>query len=321
MKSILVTGIGGVVGQGVLRNLRAMDIGVQIIGTNTQQISAGNYLCDHVFKVPFAYEENYISKINDLALQHRVGLIIPSTDYESYYLSLNQRYLPCKVAASPPEVTAFCLDKYLNYSEFAKSGLPFATSILPSSYKGEFSRTIVKPREGRGSRNIMVDPPSPTNFGDDYVVQEYLDGSELTTAFYVLQTGKLHGFITMERELEQGNTSRCEVVFKHDVVIGEMINKIIAHYPFRGSCNIQSRVTENGIIPFEINCRISGTNSVRSQLGFNDVAYTVQELFLCQPPDAPQVRKGSALRIILDVIYPDKCLSEITNQNDNYHIY
>lgn len=321
MKSILVTGIGGVVGQGILRNLRAMNLEAHIVGTNTQQISAGNHLCDHIYQVPFAYDKGYIAAIRELTFLHKVELIIPSTDYEAYYLSLNQATLPSKVAASPPEITAFCLDKYLNYEEFAKLGLPFAPSILPSSYKGEFGRTIVKPREGRGSRNIAVDPPSPTDFGDDYVVQEYLDGPELTTAFYVLQTGKLHGFITLERELEQGNTSRCEVVSNYDEAMREILNRIVAHFPFRGSCNIQSRVTKNGIIPFEINCRISGTNSVRSQLGFNDVAYVVQELFLNQLPDPPRIRKGSALRIILDVIYPDKSLSEISNRNDDFWIF
>lgn len=317
----MVTGIGGVVGQGILRNLLAMNMDVQIIGTNTQQISAGNHLCDYVYQVPFAYDEGYITTIHELAFRHKVELIIPSTDYEAYYLSLNRATLPSKVATSPPEITAFCLDKYLNFEVFAKLGLPFAPSILPSGYKGEFGKTIVKPREGRGSRNIMVDPSSPTDFGDDYVVQEYLEGPELTTAFYVLQTGKLHGFITLERELEQGNTSRCEVVFNYDKAISEIIGQITAHFPFRGSCNIQSRVTKNGIVPFEINCRISGTNSIRSQLGFNDVAYTVQELFLSQPPDLPRIRKGSAIRIIHDVIYPDKTLSEISNRHDNFWIF
>lgn len=317
----MVTGIGGVVGQGILRNLRAMDLSVQIVGTNTQQISAGNHLCDHVYQVPFAYDECYMTIINELTSRHNVEMIIPSTDYEAYCLSLNAETLSSKVAASPPEITAFCLDKYLNFKEFAKRGLPFAPSILPSSYKGEFGRTIVKPREGRGSRNIMVDPSLPTEFGDDYVVQEYLDGPELTTAFYVLQTGKLHGFITLRRELEQGNTSRCEVVIDYDEAMREIINQIIAHFPFRGSCNIQSRVTKHGIVPFEINSRISGTNSIRSQFGFNDVAYTVQELFLSQSPDSPRVRKGSAIRIIHDVIYPDKSITEISNRDDNFWIF
>ncbi|WP_016834358.1 ATP-grasp domain-containing protein [Herbaspirillum lusitanum] len=318
MKSILVTGIGGVVGQGILRNLLAMNLNVPVVGTNTVKISAGNHLCDHVYEVPFAYDGDYVATIKDLVTRHEVGLVIPSTDYEAYYLSLNEEALSCRVAASPPEVTGFCLDKYLNFQEFESAGLPFAQSSLPSAYRGEFAKTVVKPREGRGSRNIVIDPARPTDFGDDYVVQEYLNGPELTTTFYVLQTGGLHGLITMERELEQGNTARCEVVFDHDETLLGMIRRIIARFPFKGSCNIQSRVTRNGVIPFEINCRISGTNSVRSQLGFNDVAYTVQELFLNQLPDQPHILKGSAIRIIHDVIYPDKSLSEISNSNDHF---
>lgn len=321
MRSIIVTGIGGVVGQGILRNLRAMDLMVPIVGTNTQQVSAGNHLCDHVYQVPIAYNEGYIATIQDLISRHNAELIIPSTDYEAYYLSLNAAILSSKIAASPPEITAFCLDKYLNFKEFAKFGLPFAPSILPSRYNGDFERSIVKPREGRGSRNIVVDPPSPSDFGDDFVVQKYLDGPELTTAFYVLQTGKLHGFVTLKRELEQGNTSRCEVVTHYDEAIRKVINHIIAYFPFRGSCNIQSRFTQRDIVPFEINCRISGTNSIRSQFGFNDVAYTVQELFLNQSPDSPHIRKGSAVRIVHDVIYPDKSLSEISNRDDKFWFF
>lgn len=321
MRAVLVTGIGGVVGQGILRNLRAIELDALIIGTNTQLISAGNHLCDHVHQVPFAYNKDYITIIQQLVSRYKVELIIPSTDYEAYYLSLNQSSLMSKVAASSPEITNLCLDKYLNYKKFVNLGLPFAPSVLPSSYKDEFERIIVKPREGRGSRNITVDPSSLTNFGDEYVVQEYLDGPELTTAFYVLQTGELHGFITLERELEQGNTSRCEVVFNYDKAVRELIDQIIKHFPFRGSNNIQCRVTSDGIIPFEINCRISGTNSVRSQFGFNDVTYTVQELFLNQFPDPPQITKGCALRIIHDVIYPDKSLSEISNRSDNFWIF
>jgi carbamoyl-phosphate synthase large subunit len=321
MKSILVTGIGGVVGQGILRNLRAMNLGVDIVGTNTVQVSAGNHLCDFVYQTPFAYDHDFISKMCTLVDCHDVGLIIPSTDYEAYYLSDNQSKLACKVAASPPEVTAFCLDKYLNFEAFEKFGLPFADSRLPSLYKGDFERTVVKPRQGRGSRNIMIDPPSPSSFGDDYLVQEYLDGIELTTAFYVLQTGVLHGAITMARELDQGNTARCEVITDYDGEILNMIKSILAKFPFRGSSNIQSRVTKNGIIPFEINCRISGTNSVRAQLGFNDVSYTVQELFLNQQPDLPSIQKGSALRIILDVIYPGISLDAVGDCNDTFRIF
>ncbi len=273
-----------------------------------------------VHEVPYAYDEAYIPTMKALVEQENVGLIIPSTDYESYYLGLHRDRFPCPVACSPAEITQFCLDKFLNYNAFSKHGIPFAHSILPSNYKGEFSACVVKPREGRGSRGIHVNPDNPAGFDDSNVVQEYLDGPEITTTVYVNRQGQVHGMITFVRELELGNTARAEVVFEYDEELKGLVQKILAHYPFAGSFNIQSRVTLAGIIPFEINCRISGTNSVRSQFGFNDVAYTVQELLFNEAPTPPRVTKGTALRVILDIIYPEMSLKDIANARDKFYI-
>ena len=40
------------------------------------------------------------------------------------------------------------------------------------------------------------------------------------------------------------------------------------------------------VVPFEINCRYSGTSSTRAQLGFPDVAYGVQKYVLGEEPPA-----------------------------------
>jgi len=321
MKSILVTGIGGGVGQGIIRNIRSMGINVDIIGTNVSIVSSGNHLCNHVHQVPYAYDPEYILFIEKIVSQHAVGLIIPSTDYEAYYLALFQSSLSAKVAASPAEVSEFCLDKYLNFQCFHAAGIPFANSFLPSNYRNQLKRIVAKPRKGRGSRNIYVDHPAPQELGDDYLIQEYLDGPELTTAVYVRQSGELHGYITLNRELDQGATSCCEVTDNYNYLIDDIINRIISTFPFRGSFNIQSRVTKNGVIPFEINCRISGTNSIRSQFGFKDVEYTVQDFLFNQTPEAPLIKPGCALRIMHDVIYPGLTLNEISNCNDKHWIF
>jgi len=321
MTSILVTGIGGIVGQGILRNLRAMAMDITIIGTNTASVSAGNHLCDLVYQVPYATEDSYIESIRTIVKQHNIGLILPSTDYEAYYLALSREDIPTLVAASPSEVCRICLDKFSNYQEFFAQRIEFARSFLPSSYNGEFSKFVVKPREGRGSRNIFVNPPQPATFADDYVIQEFLDGPELTTTFYVRQTGELHGFINLKRNLEHGNTVSCEVVFDYDEQIETLLRRIIAKFPFRGSCNLQSRVTDRGVIPFEINCRISGTNSIRSQFGFPDVSYTIQELLFKRTPDAPVVIKGCAVRVMHDVVYPNISLADIKNRHDEFYFY
>ncbi len=318
---VLVTGIGGIVGQGILRNLRSESWPIEIVGTDVAAVSAGNHLCDKVYKVPYAYEPGYGEAIAEITEREKVRLIIPSTDFEAYYLMLAKEGISAAIAASPLEVTAMCLDKYENYRLFRKHQIPFAESELPSEYSGRFIRTIVKPRRGRGSRDIQLDPVDPRGFNDDYVVQEYLEGDELTTTFYTLRDGSLHGLITMSRELEQGSTSKCSVVQCYDEEISRNIRKMLSIFPFRGSCNVQSRVTALGPIPFEINCRISGTNSIRAQFGFPDVRYTVQEYLFGRVPDRPAVAPGCALRMTIDVIYPGIALEEVKNRTDQFRIF
>jgi len=319
-KKVLVTGIGGVVGQGILRNLNQLGLDITVIGTNVKKISAGNYLCDRVYEVPYAYEPDFIPAMVKIVKRDAVDLIVPSTDYEAYYLGSSRNSLDCEIACSPPEVTGMCLDKYKTYHALKAANIPFAESRLPSLYNNEFSKIVVKPREGRGSRDICVNPSAPKSFDDTYVIQDYLDGPELTTAFYVTKEKRLHGQITFVRELDSGNTSKCEVVFDYDKEVNYLIEGLISNFRFSGSSNIQARVTSNGIVPFEINCRISGTNSVRSQFGFSDVEYTVQELLFNQNPNRCEIRKGSALRVMLDLIYPDKTLHQISDKNDNFYI-
>ena len=321
MKTIIVTGIGGVVGQGIVRNARGMNRDLRIVGVNVSRVSAGNHLCDEVVEVPYAYDENYINAMLKVVSETGAELIIPSTDYESYYLAKHQAQFAIPIAASPSEVTFFCLDKYRNWEAFSKHNIPFAPSVLPSQFKGEFERYIVKPREGRGSRGIHMQPANVSSFDDTNLVQQLLEGPEITSTIYVLRNGSILGSITMRRELESGNTARAEVTKEYDAVIETLAGQMIQTFPFRGSFNIQSKVTAQGIVPFEINCRISGTNSIRSQFGFNDVAFTIQELLFNETPSKPAVKTGSAMRVMVDVIYPDMKLSDISNKNDQYYLY
>jgi carbamoyl-phosphate synthase large subunit len=97
---------------------------------------------------------------------------------------------------------------------------------------------------------------------------------------------------------------------------------MIKAIPVRGSINIQSIATSDGqIIPFEVNARISGTNSIRSHFGFDDVLYTLEEYLYGRRPSAVRVRKGSAIRVIMDVIYPGVELSHISDSTDEHFIF
>lgn len=321
MHKVLVTGIGGMVGQGVLRNLKNSSIPLYITGVNILEVSAGNHLCDKVVKVPYAYDPKYIEAMLKICKDEGIQLIIPTTDYEGYILSKNASAFSCPIAVSGETAVDIFLDKYKTFLEFSKHGIPFAPSYLPSNYKGEFTKTIVKPRDGRGSRDLHLNPENASSFDDSFVVQELLEGDEITTSFYVDRNRKSVGSITFKRSLSQGATSVAEVVFEHDKELNKMIDQMIKAFDVKGSCNIQSKVTKKGIVPFEINCRISGTNSIRSQFGFDDVVFTVKDFLLKQEIRDVNVIAGSAIRYTVDVIYPGKKVSEINNNQDNFYIY
>ncbi|MEC5147449.1 hypothetical protein [Chitinophaga sp. 212800010-3] len=323
-KRIIVTGIGGNVGQGIVRNIRKEAYDIHITGTNTTSFSGGNHLCDIVYQVPFAYTDDYIPELNRIIANEGIDLIIPSTDYEVYYLALHRDRLNAPVAVSGVGSAEIYLDKYLSFLQHQKFNIPFANSILPSAYTGQFEKFILKPRKGRGSRGLHFNPPSWAGFSDEeYMVQELHAGEEITTAFYVTRNGELHGHITLLRHLDNGATNQCKVVFEHDEKLTAILEDIIRHSDIRGAANLQSIVTSDGKIhPFELNCRISGTNSIRSNFGFDDVNYTIQEYLYNTVPDKPVIKGGVAVRILMDVIYPDQTeFSAALNRSSVFYIF
>lgn len=315
-KKVLVTGIGGNVGQGIIRNIRSLHFPITILGTNTVGFSAGNHLCDLFYQVPYAFNPEYISSIIAIVNKEKIDLIIPSTDYEVYYLSKHQAEIPCAIAVSDVKTAEIYLDKYKTFLHHQRWGIPFAASTLPTNYRGAYPEFIVKPREGRGSRGLHINPESLTGFTDDFMVQQLHRGREITTAFYVNQHQQLHGFINLERELENGATNECRVDQSQDQQLEAILLKMIAHANIRGSANLQSIVTENGeIIPFEVNCRISGTNSIRSHFGFEDVKYTLEEHLYQIPLSIPKIIDGIAVRVLMDVIYPHQSNKDSLKDN------
>ena len=320
-KTVLVTGTGGNVGQGVLRNIRSLGWEIRIVGTDISAFTAGNHLCDATYAVPYSYDAAYIPAIQKVVDAEKVDLIIPTTDYEIYYLSLHQNDIDAVVVASDAQTAKKYLDKYLTFEHHESLVIPFAKSWLPKDYDGSEENIILKPREGRGSRGILINPVNPNDFGDDCMIQPLHKGREITTAFYVKKDGSLHGLFTMERELSNGATSKSKVVRDFDPEIEKIIRQMIAAGGLKGSLNLQSIVDDNNnIIPFEVNCRISGTNSIRHNLGFQDVKYTLQEYLYNQRPDDVKTTDGIAIRLLYDVIYPGATDENQLINNQKGHI-
>ena len=322
-KKVIVTGIGGNVGQGILRNIKDSFPDVYIVGVDIASFTPGNYLCDKTYQVPYSYEDSYIKVMQEIVEKEKIDIILPSTDYEVYYLSENQSVIKTKIVASDAKIAKLYLDKYNSFLYHQKNNIPFAKSWLPEEYDFSEKDIIAKPREGRGSRGILINPEHPKNLPNGYMIQPLVKGNEITSAIYVTKENELHGVFTMERELTNGTTSKSKVVFQYDKKVKEIAQKMINLGGLKGSFNIQSIVTEyNEIIPFEINCRISGTNSIRHNLGFQDVKYALEEYLYNKKPTEANPQKGIATRIYLDVVYPDATdEGQLNNKTSTHKLY
>ena len=55
-KTVLVTGIGGNVGQGILRNIRTIYPDLRLVGTDIGRATAGHYFCDAFHQTPYCFD-------------------------------------------------------------------------------------------------------------------------------------------------------------------------------------------------------------------------------------------------------------------------
>ena len=323
-EKIIVTGVGGNVGQGILRNIRESFPGLFLIGLDTSNFTSANHLCDMTYKVPLASDKKYILSLQRILRKEKnIKLIIPSTDLETFHLTKNSEKLSSSIIASDTEIVEIYLDKYKTYLHHQKLGIPFAKSWLPSEYDFSEKEIIAKPRKGRGSREIMINPKNPKKLNNKYLIQPLYVGKEITSSIYVTKKNEIHGIFSLERELQNGTTSKAIVISDFDNQVKKIAQKMVDFGGIRGCFNIQSILDKDDrIIPFEINCRISGTNSIRHNLGFKDVKYLIQEYLFDEFPEAPEPINGVATRILLDVIYPHaKDTISLINNRQKHIIY
>lgn len=307
--TVLVTGIGGNVGQGICKNLRLhYGLDVKIVGTNIEEKTAGRYLVDAFHLVVRADHPDYLKAIKDLVTQEAVDLILPATDLESYLLSDGELFAQGKVLTSPLSTQLCFYDKLKTYELFHSLNLNFPKTYLPSSFdKNSADHLILKQRSGGGSKNLFLKPTLQQikDADDEFVIQEKLTGIEITSTCFYPEKGAVIGPITFIRDLKFGTTFYCKRVKEYDEEVLGIFKKMGSKVKIRGSINLQSIVTDKGVFPFEINGRISGTNSIRSHLGFSDVKFSVDSYLLKKEIETPQILDGEGYRIISDIIIPE----------------
>jgi carbamoyl-phosphate synthase large subunit len=309
---VLVTAVGGNIGQGVVKALRSGTRRYWIGGSDMESRSAGFSLVDRAYVTPSAGDATLAERLIDIIKSDRIEAVYVCSPAELEFFSRARGTLEAaagtRILVNPEEVIRIGQDKLETARFLERDGFPFPETVLASDDLAVDALVdrcgfpvIVKPRGGWTSANVFRlesrDAISAARrLVPDLVVQRYLPGADAEYTAGVVGSAAARSFawIVLRRDLAQGTTYRTELV--QDPAIGSQIVAMAQALGVEGACNFQLRVVDGWPFVFEINPRFSGTSGIRYLYGFNDPEMVFEHVCLGLPVQQPAVRPGVVLR-------------------------
>jgi carbamoyl-phosphate synthase large subunit len=322
--SVLITAVGGNVGQGVLKSLRAGKRAFRIVGVDMEPLSAGFFMADAHYCVPRSGAPGFLDALGSIIEKKRIEAIYVCSPPELEFFSqqketIENRY-GATVLVNPLNVVRIGSDKLLTADFLRTSGLAYPQTCRAdddAELDALLNRCgfplIVKPRLGASSRNVFTVASvgqlrAARLLVPDLVVQEYLPDAaqEYTASTLSGRDGRVHAVIVLRRDLIQGTTYRTELV--EDTQLRGTLVEIVEKLGAIGPCNVQFRMRDGQPFVFEFNPRFSGTSGIRYRYGFNDAEMAFEHFRLGLEIRQPKLKPAVVLR----------CWEEIVVQGANF---
>jgi carbamoyl-phosphate synthase large subunit len=317
MHGILVTGVGGGVGQSVLKCLQGSSY--RVVGSDPDPLAAGLHAVPVAYQGQPAASETFVDGLLEICAEENVSLIFPGVDPELLPLAMAaDRFRQANVTpvVSSPQVIRICDDKLATARFLAEQGFaPPATEPFTEDVDSTWFPLVLKPQRGGARSQHTYVARDKQDFHrlrelidtENCVIQEYLDGHEFT-AGTINWGGACHGSIVMRRTLRAGDTYKAFVV--RDVHLEAYVRDVAeALRPF-GACNIQFRLRGGKPCVFEINARCSGTTYARALAGFNEPRLMADNILLARQPDY-DIREITVLRYWKELVIEETRLAAL----------
>lgn len=276
MRKILFTGGGGAGNEAIYRLLSGryeMHFADADVTTISPSIPEKN-----CHEIPYANDTRFISELTQICYNNKIDLLIPGVDEE--LLKASKMDIPVML----PDLgyINIMLDKLSMANTIANMGIDSPRTITAYDFlhgKNILFPCIIKPKRGRGSRNVnlLKQPDQVAAYmsmtgisADEVVLQELLKGQEYTVLMGADSEGVLKVVVPVKVDVKRGITLRAETENNEDI-IARCID-IHEKLPAKGCYNIQLMYTEDSrIVPFEINPRISTTFCLSVAAGIDPV--------------------------------------------------
>ena len=316
--NIVVTGVGALIGQGIIKGLRQVD-GVVIYGVDRVISPYAKNLVDVALQKPDCDEESgsYLEFWAKLIVEQKIDLILPGISLDMYFFDANRDVFAnydVKIALNDQDLIKNARDKYIFDGVYKRSGLPNIPTARPDSWKHAIdilgaAPLLLKPRFGEGSTGIarLLDEVDfkywTQKSADNWIIQKIIgsDTEEYTVGIFGLGDGTASAPIIFRRKLSRsGYTQDAEVVMSD--LLNDFIKKIVTYFKPIGPTNLQFRLEDNIPYLLEINPRFSSSCSLRYAFGFNEAAMCVEYYLNNKSPSDATIKFGRAQRYNEDYI-------------------
>lgn len=316
--NILVTGVGAIIGYGVIHSLRKSKYEVNIVGMDIYEDAVGQEWCDHFIQAIPAADESYPEFLMNCMDRFHIDLVFFGTEQEIKRACDEREVLGeyyKKLVINRPEILALSEDKWLT-SEFLKAhhidcGIP--GSIIPDFEMAAAAYglpLLLKPRRSYASKGIEVVSTKEEfdrwsgEYGDQFMVQKLVgdEEHEYTAAIFGLGNGDyVQPPIVLRRKLSKEGSTLKAVVVK-EPAIEDQLRLLTAELKPVGPTNFQFRLHGGEYLLLEINPRISSSTSIRMAFGYNEAEMCIEYFLEGKCPSKPSLRMGRATRYIAERI-------------------
>ena len=321
MTTVLVTGVGAIIGYGILRSLRQVSRPLRLIGTDIHPDAVGRAWTDGFVQAPLTASAEYLEWLERTIIDNRVDMVMPGIEQDLYCFAENRtifRKLQVAVVLNSALLMRLTADKWLMHEELKRIN---STVRIPSFLSGDFADLaeelgtpfLLKPRKSYASKGLVkVGTPAEfaaysADLGARLMAQPVVgsDDEEYTVAAFGDGSGQVNASIALRRRLApDGSTAKAWVASHPD--LDDEVRSLCEHFRPVGPTNLQFRRDSAGWHLLEINPRISSTTSIRTAFGYNESEMCIDHYVGGRTIEQPALRQGFAARYIDDRIVYDR---------------
>src|SRR6218665_276662 len=306
-QNILIAGIAGAsLGSEVAKSLHLAGK-YTVFGCDISELAYGHSM--PFFEKTFVADNaDYMASVIAICKNNNISYIIPGGEAPMSILAANNSLLEAeqiKLVSNSPAIIGLFSDKKKTFEKLSELGFDIPQTIdvrSEADLEGMMFPCIVKPSTGTGGSDsvflaankeeCMVYVELLKKNSHNIFLQEYipLDEGEYTIGVLSLPTTEVVGCVVMQRLFN----SKLSVAYKnkYGLISSGYSQGLIGDFPelqadakriavaagSTGPLNIQARVRNGKLVPFEINPRFSASTYLRAKAGFNEIDFYLQHL-------------------------------------------